>query len=397
MFYIGIDIAKRTHEAIIIDDQGEVVQRSFRFQNSCSGFNLLMDRVRNITNQRPEVMFGMESTSHYWLALYTRLKKEGYQVHVMNPIQSDALRGLYIRQTKTDSRDAFIIAEVLRFGRYSSSKVPQDEMFALRELCRNRFYLVDSISDLKRKVTALVDQIFPEYETLFSGLFVQSSVEVLSKYPTPEKIGKAHLKTLTELLKKASNGRFGQAKAMQIRDAAKTSFGVADACGVYSRLITCFMEQIRFTQQSIDALDEKVQAILDTLESPITSISGIGPILGATILSEIGDISRFSSADKLAAFAGIDPTVKQSGDFVGVKNHMSKRGTPYLRRALWLASTTAAHFDPMFKAYYEKKSAEGMRYMKIMGHVTKKMATVIFAILRDNKTYLPILKESQPA
>ena len=397
MFYIGIDIAKRTHEAVIIDDQGKVVQRSFRFQNSCSGFNLLMDRVRNITNQRPEVMFGMESTSHYWLALYTRLKKEGYPVHVMNPIQSDALRGLYIRQTKTDSRDAFIIAEVLRFGRYSSSKVPQDEMFALRELCRNRFYLVDSISDLKRKVTALVDQVFPEYETLFSGLFVQSSVEVLSKYPTPEKIGKAHLKTLTELLKKASNGRFGQAKAMQIRDAAKTSFGVADACGVYSRLITCFMEQIRFTQQSIDALDEKVQAILDTLDSPITSISGIGPILGATILSEIGDISRFSSADKLAAFAGIDPTVKQSGDFVGVKNHMSKRGTPYLRRALWLASTTAAHFDPMFKAYYEKKSAEGMRYMKIMGHVTKKMATVIFAILRDNKTYLPILKESQPA
>lgn len=397
MFYIGIDIAKRTHEAIIIDDQGKVVQRSFRFQNSCSGFNLLMERVRNITNQRPEVMFGMESTSHYWLALYTRLKKEGYQVHVMNPIQSDALRGLYIRQTKTDSRDSFIIAEVLRFGRYSSSKVPQDKMFALRELCRNRFYLVDSVSDLKRKVTALVDQIFPEYETLFSGLFVQSSVEILSKYPTPEKIGKAHLKTLTELLKKASNGRFGQAKAMQIKDAAKTSFGVADACGVYSRLITCFMEQIRFTQQSIDALDEKIQAILDTLDSPITSISGIGSVLGATILSEIGDISRFSSADKLAAFAGIDPTVKQSGDFVGVKNHMSKRGTPYLRRALWLASTTAAHFDPMFKAYYEKKSAEGMRYMKIMGHVTKKMATVIFAILRDNKTYRPILKEPQPA
>lgn len=397
MFYIGIDIAKRTHEAVIIDDQGKIVQRSFRFQNSCSGFNLLMERVRNITNQRPEVVFGMESTSHYWLALYTRLKKDGYQVHVMNPIQSDALRGLYIRQTKTDSRDSFIIAEVLRFGRYSSSKVPQDEMFALRELCRNRFYLVDSVSDLKRKVTALVDQIFPEYETLFSGLFVQSSVEVLSKYPTPEKIGKAHLKTLTELLKKASNGRFGQAKAMQIKDTAKISFGVADACGVYSRLITCFMEQIRFTQQSIDALDEKIQAILDTLDSPITSISGIGPVLGATILSEIGDISRFSSADKLAAFAGIDPTVKQSGDFVGVKNHMSKRGTPYLRRALWLASTTAAHFDPMFKAYYEKKSAEGMRYMKIMGHVTKKMATVIFAILRDNKTYQPILKEPQPA
>lgn len=394
MFYVGIDIAKRAHEAVIIDEQGKIVQRSFRFQNTCSGFNLLMQRVRNITDQRPEVLFGMESTSHYWLALYTRLKKDGYQVHVMNPIQPDALRNLYIRQTKTDSRDSFIIAEVLRFGRYSSANVPQDKMFALRELCRNRFYLVDTMSDLKRKITALVDQVFPEYETLFSGLFVQSSVEILSKYPTPERLGRTHLRTLTELLKKASNSRFGQAKAIEIKDAAKTSFGVADCCGVYSQLIICFMEQIRSTQQTIDTLDKKIEEILETLQSPITSITGIGPVLGAVILSEIGDISRFKSADKLAAYAGIDPTVKQSGGFIGVKNHMSKRGTPYLRRAIWLASVTAVQFDPMFHAYYEKKAAEGMRYMKIIGHATKKMTAVIFAVLRDSQPYQPVLQSA---
>lgn len=397
MFIVGIDIAKRNHEAVIIDDQGKIVQRSFRFQNSCSGFNLLMQRVRNVTNQRLEIVFGMESTSHYWLTLYTRLIKEGYQVHVLNPIQSDSLRGLYIRQAKTDSRDSFIIAEVIRFGRFSVTQVPQDKMLALREMCRNRFFLIDSISDLKRKVTALIDQIFPEYETLFCNNFVDSSVRLLSKYPSPEKICRAKLSSITDILLKASNGRFGQAKALEIKELAKSTFGVADTCGVYSDLIQCYMEQIQFIQQQVAVLDQKIQTIMDTLESPITSITGIGPILGATILSEIGDISRFSSADKLAAFAGVDPTVKQSGDFVGVKNHMSKRGTPYLRRALWLASTTAVHFDPMFKAYYEKKSAEGMRYMKIMGHVTKKMVTVIYAILRDNKTYQPILKTAKSA
>jgi len=397
MFYVGIDIAKRTHEAIIIDDQGKIVQKSFRFQNSCSGFNQLISHVLRITNVRSQVSFGMESTSHYWLALYTRLMKEGYQVHVLNPIQSDALRNLYIRQNKTDSRDSFIIAEVIRFGRFSETQVPQDKMLALREMCRNRFFLVDSVSDLKRKVVALIDQIFPEYETIFSSNFVDSSVQLLTKYPTPEKMCNAKLNSMTDLLLKASNGRFGQAKAMEIKELAKNTFGVKDTCGVYSDLIRCYMQQLQFIQQQIETLDQKIQIIMDSLESPITSITGIGTILGATILSEIGDISRFSSADKLAAFAGIDPTVKQSGDFVGVKNHMSKRGTPYLRRALWMASTTAVQHDPMFRAYYEKKAAEGMRYMKIIGHVSKKMSSVIFAVLRDNKTYEPVIQTAKSA
>ena len=397
MFFVGIDIAKRTHEAVIIDDQGKIVQKSFRFQNSCSGFNQLSSHILRITNIKSQIVIGMESTSHYWLALYTRLMKDGYQVHVINPIQSDALRNLYIRQNKTDSRDAFIIAEVIRFGRFSETQVPQDKMLALREMCRNRFFLVDSVSDLKRKVVALIDQVFPEYETIFSSNFVNSSVQLLTKYPTPEKMCNAKLNSMTDLLLKASNGRFGQAKALEIKGLAKNTFGVKDTCGVYSDLIRCYMEQIQFIQRQIDALDQKIQIIMDSLESPITSITGIGTILGSTILSEIGDISRFSSSDKLAAFAGIDPTVKQSGDFVGVKNHMSKRGTPYLRRALWMASTIAVQHDPMFQAYYEKKAAEGMRYMKIIGHVSKKMATVIFAVLRDNKPYEPVLQTAKSA
>ena len=182
---------------------------------------------------------------------------------------------------------------------------------------------------------------------------------------------------------------------MEIIEAAKGSFGVEDSCGVYADLIRNYMKHIKFTSEQVAVLDEKIAALMKEFDTPITTISGIGPILGAVIVSEIGDISRFKSADKLAAFAGIDPTVKQSGDFVGSKNHMSKRGTPYLRRAFWMASTIAVQRDPMFKAYYEKKSAEGMKYMKIIGHVTKKMAAVVFAVLRDNKAYAPILTATE--
>jgi len=197
--------------------------------------------------------------------------------------------------------------------------VPQEMQVALRELCRNRFYMVDAVSDLKRKVIALLDQVFPEFGSFFSNVFVMSGMALLSKYPTPDKLRRANLDTLTSLLLKHSNGYFGKAKAMEIKAAVKTSFGVTDTNGVYSDLIINYIDMIRSSQSKIDMIEHKIKAIMDSIASPITSITGIGMILGATIISEIGDISRFRSAEKLAAFAGIDPTVKQSGNYVGTQ------------------------------------------------------------------------------
>jgi transposase len=391
MFFVGIDIAKRKHEAVVIDEKGRIVQKPFHFPNSLSGYNSLISLVKRITSTRKDVVFGMESTSHYWLALYSHLIKDGYTTHVINPIQSDAFRGLFIRQAKTDPIDAVIIAEVIRFGKYSSTHFPQHEILALREMCRNRLYMVDSVSDLKRKITALIDQIFPEYEEIFSDIFLVSSIEVLYRYPTPKKLLHIRKDTLTNLLIKCSGGHFGSAKADEIMDAAKNSFGIDDPYDVYANLIKTYLKQIKFIQKNISEMEQKITEIMDEIGSPITSIPGIGVTLGAVILSEIGDISRFKCADKLAAFAGIDPSIKQSGDYSSIRNHMSKRGSPYLRRALWMACTPAVQFDPMFHAYYLKKRSEGKSHMKTMGHVAKKMICVIYAVLRDNKEYQPIL------
>lgn len=202
---------------------------------------------------------------------------------------------------------------------------------------------------------------------------------------------KANAKTMANLLSRSSNGYFGLGKAQEIKRIAKESFGIEDACGTYSSLITLYLKQIQFITSQVNEIDEKISELFSELDCKITTISGIGDKLGAVIMGEIGDISRFRSADKLAAYVGIDSTVKQSGDFVGCKNHMSKRGTPYLRRALWQASVIAVQHDPMFKAYYDKKAAEGKGYMNIIGHCTKKMIGVIYAVLRDNKDYEPIM------
>lgn len=391
MFIIGIDIAKRNHEAVIITEDGQIVRKAFSFRNNCAGYNLLLEQVRKLTNIKSQIVFAMESTAHYWLALYARLLKDGYTVIVLNPIQSHSLRELYIRKTKTDAKDSLIIADLVRFGRCQASNVPQDKLLALRELCRSRAYLIDTAADLKRKLIALLDRIFPEYETLFDSIFGKASVAVLRKYPTPQKLKNAHLEKLTEILWESSGGHFGEWKARQLKEAAYNSFGIDDSCGVYSALLGMFLEQILSLTEQADLIEKQIALLLKEFDTQLTSIPGVGTVLAATILSEIGDISRFSSADKLLAFAGLDPSVKQSGEFMSNQNRMSKRGSPYLRRAIWLASTVAVQYDPMFGAYYEKKMSEGLHYMNVIGHVSRKMTAVIFAVLRDGRPYQPVL------
>jgi transposase len=298
---------------------------------------------------------------------------------------------MYIRQQKNDSRDSFIIADVVRFGRFCETSVAPPDLYALRELCRHRFYAVDSVSDIKRKVIALLDQIFPEYENLFTDTFGKTSLELLSEYTTPEEILNVDTDKLVETISITSRGRFGFDKAAEIQNAARNSFGILLATDTISLLIRQYIEQIRFAEKQIDVLDEEIARLLSAFETQLTSITGVGPTLAAVILSEIGDIKRFDSAAKLAAFAGVDPTMKQSGDFTGSRTRMSKRGSPYLRRALWLAATVASFKDPSISAFYQRKRAEGKSHMVTLGHVVRKMVNIIFAVLRDNSSYSPAI------
>lgn len=242
------------------------------------------------------------------------------------------MRELFIREIKTDAMDALLIAETIRFGRYKSSSVPQENLLALRELCRNRFYLMDLASDLKRKITALLDQVFPEFETQFDSIFCKTGLAVLKNYPTPEKLARAQPGKLTEILQTASNGRFGEWKAQELRALARNSFGVSDCEGVYSMLILTYLEQMRYLLDSAASLERRMGELFSQFDSTLTSIPGVGPVLGAVILSEIRDVSCFASADKLAAYAGVDPRVKQSGEMKLGGVHMSKQGSPSASR-----------------------------------------------------------------
>lgn len=392
MFYVGIDIAKKNHEASIIDSNGKLLDKSVSFPNSQAGSSKLISLLEKYNIPTSNVVIGMEATGHYWLSLYSYLLDLEYTVYVINPIQSDAFRKMYIRQTKNDSKDSFVIAQIMRFGEFSTTSLANDDIMSLRQLSRYRLALVDECSDWKRKCIAILDQVFPEYSKLFSDTFGVTSKELLAKYPTPEDMLSVDTQTLTELLSKSSRGRFGALKAVEIKESAKNTFGISLARNAFAFQIKQIIAQIDFIEDQLDELEIEIATLLHQTNDVITSIIGIGDILGAIIISEIGDISRFESASQLVAYAGLDSSVKQSGDFIGTKTKISKRGSPYLRRAIWLAATVAAFKDPALSVYYQSLRLRGKHHLTAIGAVSRKMTNIIFAVLRDDKPYVPNIK-----
>lgn len=234
-----------------------------------------------------------------------------------------------------------------------------------------------------------MDRVFPEYQHFFSDMFGKTSTELLSQAITPEEILAIPTDELSAILKKASRGRFGDAKVEEIRAAAKSSFGITIATSAFAMQLRQLLEMIDLLERQLDELDFEIEQYLIQLDTPITSCPGVGSILGAVILSEIGDISRFTEPKKLVAFVGVDPSVKQSGEFVGTHNKISKRGSPNLRRAIWMAATVAAFHDPVISAFYQKKRAEGKHHSSAIGACARKLTLIIYAVLRDNKPYVP--------
>ena len=387
MLYMGIDIGKNHHEAGIIDAEGNRRGSSLRFANDEAGYIQLTSYMAAKCPVEETLKIGMEATGHYWLALYSYLIDKSREVTVINPLQSDSFRNFQIRKAKTDAIDAFLIAEVIRFGQFTATHLADEDMLAMRSLARFREGIVATCSDYKRKVIAVLDQVFPEYEKIFSDVFGQSSKAFLKTYGTPEQCLEVNTRTLATMLKKASRGSFGIDKARQLKEAAKRSCGIKLATEALAFQLQLLILQIEFTENQVAQIDKQLKALLDQICPVVLSIPGVGPALGAMIVSEIGDITRFSNPKKLVAFAGIDPSVQQSGNFVGTRNRMSKRGSPHLRDAIWLAGTVAARTDPVFKAYYEKKRSEGKAYGTAMGAVARKLTYTIHAVLMANKPY----------
>ena len=388
MYIVGIDIGKNHHEASIVSPEGKQIGRSLRFATTHKGADSLMSFIfKNIGNS--PCVFGMEATGHYWYPIYSFLKAKGYTIYVINPIQSDTLRKMYIRQTKNDSIDSFLIAEVIRFGQFTTTSMTDENILAMRQLCRYRDSVISSRTEIKLRISTIMEQIFPEYEKQFSSLWLSTSMGILEKYLTPENIENAPIDELFEIIKDKSHNKLTMKKAISIREAAADTFGIKIAQDAFSFQLKQLIDRMNFLDKQIEALDCQILEYYEKFDCYLHTIPGIGMIAAATILAEIGDISRFKNSSALVAFAGIDPTVRQSGEFNSTHNHMSKRGSPYLRHAIFLAATTCSFHNSPLNAYYKKKRDQGKHHLTATGAVARKLTTVIYAVLRDSKPYEP--------
>lgn len=390
MLFAGIDIAKYDHVIGAVDERGRSLSKPMAFKNSACGFERCASYLDGLADDRADVLVGMEATGHYWLACFCYLTERGFSVVVVNPLRTDAMRRFKnLGRVKTDAIDCAIIAETLRCGDFEPSRLADEKMMSLRQMTRLHQSMTESAADLKRQVIVALDQVFPEYSRLFSDMFGETSKAFLKRCPTPDECASIDIRTLTNLLDTASRGKLGREKASEIKAAAKGSCGIKLASDAFSFQIKLLAQQIEFIEGQAAEVEAKVKALLDEVEPLILTIPGISYKLGAQIVAEIGDVRRFRNAAAIVKYAGINPSKNQSGIFDGEGNHITKQGSPYLRRALYLAAMAQLKCKTPLYDYYLKKRGEGKAHREALIAVARKLVHVIYAVLSKQEPYDP--------
>ena len=381
MIYVGIDVAKQGHFASLISSDGEILVGPFQFSNDGDGFQYLVSAFEPFDDE--EIIIGLESTAHYADNLIRYLVAEGYNVCVLNPLSTSSMRKNNIRKTKTDKIDTYIIAQTLMMQKSYQFVTFEDlDLMNLKELGRFRQKTIKQRTRLKIQLTSYLDQTFPELQYFFkSGLHQKSVYALLKEAPTAKSIASMHLTHLAALLAKTSHGHFKKEQATELRVLARKSVGQSDQA--LSIRVTSVIAQIELLDEQIARVEAEMTEIMRFNDSVIMTIPGIGYLNGGMILGEIGDIHRFSTPKKLLAFAGLDPSVYQSGNFNARRTRMSKRGSRVLRYALMNAAHNVVKNNATFKAYYDKKMAEGRTHYNALGHCAGKLVRVIWKMLTD--------------
>ena len=388
MIYVGIDVAKDKHDCFITNSDGEVLFKAFTIANNLTGFTELYQKIESVMEDVSKVKVGLEATGHYSYNLLGYLIDKGLPTYAINPLHTNLYRkSLSLRQTKTDKVDARTIASMLmsdvNLKSYSDTSYHNEE---LESLTRYRFDKVKERAKLKSSVSRLVCILFPELEKLVPTLHMASVYALLSEFPGAKQVANVHLTRLTNLLTKASKGRYGKETAITFRDAARTSIG--SNMPAKSLELKHTIKLIRELTSEIDEIENEIKIIMDEIHSPILSIPGINYRMGAMIIAEIGDFNRFDSPDKILAYAGFSPSTYQSGQLDGAYSHMEKRGSRYLRYALYNAAKYVCHWDSTFAEYLARKRAEGKHYNVAISHAIKKLVRVIYHLEKTNQQYI---------
>ena len=390
MIYAGVDIAKMDHVIGAVDETGAEAASPMKFKNSEAGFERCIAWLESVAESEDEVFVGMEATGHYWKACFAYLMAAGYRVRVVNPMQVHAMRKLKtLAGVKNDRIDSWLIAETLRQGDYDETRLATDEVQALKQLTRYHQGLKQELATVKTQAICVLDAYFPEYAVLFSDMFGAASLKVLAECPTPSEVARKRASSIAKLLSEGSRGRLGADKAAQVKAAAKSSVGIKLGEEAASFQIKTMVSQIEFLNQTIAKVEKEVASLLEKVEPNITTIPGVSTTTGAQIVAEIGDVKRFKNAASIVKYAGLNSGVDESGKFSAEGVPITKHGSPYLRRSLWLAANRARQYDPRLKEYYDKLRRKGKPHRVAVTAVARKLCHIVYAVMRDGEPYDP--------
>ena len=375
MYFVGIDISKYKHDCFVCTETGEVIESNFSFQNTNEGFEQLLNLLKSFDNSK-EIRIGFEATGHYGMNLKLFLEKNNYSFMEFNPkLVKEFISGQTLRKTKTDKKDAYQITRYLISVDYKPHPKQFYHKYSLKSLSRMREKCVKQRSYYEVALTNVLDHIFPEYKPFFNNNFSATSLFILTKYKNPEKI--KNMKDY-DSIRKASRGKFTSAQFIKLKDLARNTIGTSN------EIFELELETLLILHSQIDIeikkLENKIEEIIKELNPPTLSIKGIGKISCAGIISEYGDISRFKSADAMVAFAGIEPSICQSGT-------ESHTGSGHLRYFLLNAADYVFLHEPIFTEFYYKKRNEGKSHQVALNHVAKKLIRIIYKLETENITF----------
>lgn len=380
MFYIGIDVAKYEHYVSVVDSDGVVIIKPFSFNNNQEGFKLLLKSIN--TFKKDKHLVGLESTGHYSDNLLRTLIENDFNVGLINPISTNGERKKHIRKTKNDKKDTFLICNVLKSGNYTSFTKSSLETREAKQLTRAHARYKEELNQHKTRLQKQIDIVFPEFNSLFKSKYSWAYMAILKEFQSAYNIANANVTRIKSVMKHNKRGLSVSCTAKEIKEMAKISIGEHNQ--TIELEIKFLVEKIELINEQLSVIDKKIEELADESNSPIFSIPGIGKYTGMVILSEINDINNFASAAKLIGFAGVDPAVYQSGEYNAPVTAISKRGSTYLRKALYQVALVIVNTNSTFKSYYTLKRDSGKSFRCAQGHVIRKLLRVIFTLLTRN-------------
>ena len=386
--FCGIDVAKDKHVACILDAEGRLVAAKQSFTNDAVGYDRIIQRLRR-AGQRSQILIAMEATGHYWYSLHDFLQRHGYHVVVVNPIQTAQQAKKGIRKRKTDKIDARHIATLIKNGEHRPTIIPGEPAMTCRQLTRLRYSMVRQRARIKQWIHSRLHTVWPEFESSFADPLSITARALLRAAPTPEDLMAMTLDELAQLLRKASRGRLGAERAQRIRTATETSIGMRRGLDGTRIAIGTLLDQLDALQPVEQKLQEQIERLAAQLPTYLLTLPGANALRAVSLFGETDPIESFPSPDQLVAFTGLDIDVFQTGQYTAPQRHVTKRGSPFLRRTLWAMAAIAVRTEGELRTYYLRRRRHGLHYLAAVTAAAIKLTRITWRILTDRRDYIP--------